>query len=92
MSSQLDALRLFVLIARMDSSSRVAREVRISQATASRMISKLERRLGVTLVTWSTRTVALTERGSRYVAEIELILTALDRDNALGQTSELTAR
>jgi DNA-binding transcriptional LysR family regulator len=90
MRDQLMALRIFVHLARTGSFSRAARGLGVSQATASRMIAALEQQLNATLVTRSTRAVLLTEQGQRYLAEIEPILSALDRaDENVGETSQL---
>jgi DNA-binding transcriptional LysR family regulator len=90
MRDQLTALRIFVLLARTGSFSGAARGLGVSQATASRMIAALEQHLGVTLVTRSTRAAVLTDQGRRYLADIEPLLSALDRtDEDLGEASHL---
>jgi DNA-binding transcriptional LysR family regulator len=90
MRDQLMALRVFVHLARTGSFSRAAHELGVSQGTASRMIAALEQRLNATLVARSTRAVLLTEQGRRYLAEVEPILSALDRvDEDIGEASQL---
>ncbi|MDX8470271.1 LysR family transcriptional regulator [Mesorhizobium sp. VK23B] len=78
MSDKLSALRLFTRVARTGSFSRAARELDLSQPTASRIIALLEQELGTTLVTRTTRAVSLTDAGIAYLERIQPILDALD--------------
>src|SRR5216683_5036775 len=90
MSDRLSALRLFVRVARTGNFSRAAREVGLSQPTASRIIATLEKEIGALLLTRSTRALALTEAGAEYLARVELALAALDEaDHAARGTGEL---
>jgi DNA-binding transcriptional LysR family regulator len=75
------ALRLFVRVARSGSFSKGAREMKVSQPTASRIIALLEEELGVTLFLRSTRALTLTEAGSDYLARIRPVLDSLDEAN-----------
>ena len=78
MNDRLSALRLFARVAHLGGFSRAARESGLSQPSASRMISDLERDIGVALFTRTTRAVTLTEAGADYLARIEPILAALE--------------
>ncbi len=78
MSDQVLALKLFIRVARTRSFSRAAREAKLSQPTASRMITLLEENLGVALFSRSTRAVTLTDAGSEYLERIEPVLAALE--------------
>ncbi len=90
MTDQLAALRLFVRLAYAKSFSQAAREQKLSQPTASRLIADLEARLGVTLVTRTTRAVTLTQAGVDYLAQVRPILSALEEaDHAIRGTGEL---
>lgn len=81
-SDQFQALRLFVSIARTGSFSKGARDLRLSQPTASRIIALLEEQLGVTLFSRSTRGLALTDAGAAYLARVGPILESLqEADN-----------
>lgn len=64
----LESLRLLVLVGRSGSLNRAAVELGISQPAASKRMSALERKLGVTLVERSTHGSVLTAAG-RVVAE-----------------------
>ncbi|HLY88335.1 MAG TPA: LysR family transcriptional regulator, partial [Acetobacteraceae bacterium] len=90
MTDQLTALRLFVRLAHTGSFSQAAREQKLSQPTASRLIGDLEERLGVTLFTRTTRGVTLSQAGTEYLSHIQPILAALDEaDHAARGTGEL---
>ena len=90
MSDRLSALRLLVRVARAGNFSRAAREVGLSQPTASRIIATLEKEVGALLLTRSTRALALTEAGAEYLARVEPALAALDEaDHAARGTGEL---
>lgn len=90
MSDQLEALRLFVRVARKGSFSAAGRELGVPQSTASRTIAELERRVGVQLLTRTTRAVTLTDAGADYLARIEPLLAALEEaDHVARGTGEL---
>jgi DNA-binding transcriptional LysR family regulator len=90
MSDSLDALRLFVRVARTASFSRSGRELGLSQPSVSRIIAELERKVGTALLTRTTRALKLTEAGTDYLARIEPILAALEEaDHAARGTGEL---
>jgi DNA-binding transcriptional LysR family regulator len=90
MGDRLLALQLFARIARTGSFSRAGRELGLSQPSASRIASELERQVGVALMTRTTRGLTLTEAGSDYLARIEPILAALEEaDHAARGTGEL---
>ena len=78
MSDRLSALRLFARVARTSSFSQAGREFQLSQPSASRIVAELEREVGVSLFTRTTRAVTLTEAGAEYLARIEPILAELE--------------
>jgi DNA-binding transcriptional LysR family regulator len=89
-TDRLSALRLFVRVARAGSFSRAARELGLSQPSASRVIATLEREVGAALFTRSTRALSLTEAGAEYLARVESPLAALEEaDYAVRSTAEL---
>ena len=90
MTDRLIALRLFTRVARSGNFSRAGRELGFSQPSASRIVSELEREVGVALLTRTTRAVTLTEAGVDYLARAEAILDALDEaDHAARGSGEL---
>lgn len=90
---------IFVRVTQAGSLSRAARELGFSLTVVSRKLSRLEERLGVRLVNRTTRSLTLTEEGSRFydrsvriLAEIEDAETEATsgRDTAIG-TLRVTA-
>jgi DNA-binding transcriptional LysR family regulator len=90
MNDRLSALRLFTRVARTGSFSQAGREFQLSQPSASRIVAGLEREVGVSLFTRTTRAVMLTEAGAEYLARIEPILAELEEaDHAARGTGEI---
>jgi len=90
MSDRIFSLRLFARVARLSSFSLAGRELGLSQPSSSRIISELEKEVGVSLLTRTTRGVTLTESGRDYLERIEPILVALEEaDHAARGTGEL---
>ena len=90
MNDRFTSMQLFVRVARSGSFSAAAREMGMTQPTASRIVAALEKQVGAALLTRSTRAVTLTEAGADYLARSELILSALDEaDHAARGTGEL---
>jgi DNA-binding transcriptional LysR family regulator len=91
MTDRLTALKLFTRVARVGSFTRAGRELGLSQPSASRVISMLEKEVGNSLLTRNTRGVRLTDAGSDYLARLEPILDALEEaDHAARGTGELS--
>ena len=90
MNDRFTSMQLFVRVARSGSFSVAAREMGMTQPTASRIVAALEKQVGVVLLLRSTRAVTLTEAGADYLARSESILAALDEaDHAARGTGEL---
>ncbi|NYI01132.1 LysR family transcriptional regulator [Cupriavidus plantarum] len=80
----LNDLQLFVIVARERSFTRAAAQAGLSRSALSHAISALEARLGVRLLTRTTRSVSLTDAGARLLnvlaprlGEIETELASL---------------
>jgi DNA-binding transcriptional LysR family regulator len=87
------ALKVLSRVARLGSFSRAARELAISQPSASRIVAELERRVGTALITRTTRAVVLTETGSDYLARVEPLLDAFEEAEEVARgTGELRGR
>lgn len=67
-------MRTLVTVARSGSLSAAARELSVSVTMVSRRINALEARLGVRLLTRTTRNCSLTEEGERYFRDAQRIL------------------
>jgi DNA-binding transcriptional LysR family regulator len=81
----IEALRIFVRVARRGSFAVVARECGTDPSSISRTIAALEDELQVRLLQRSTRRMTLTEAGAKYLARLEPLLEELDqaKDDAL---------
>ena len=67
---RLDMLLAFVAVAREGSFTRAAAQLGISQSTLSHTVRDLEERLGIRLLTRTTRSVSPTEAGERLLRNI----------------------
>lgn len=76
---ELRHLRAFEAVARLRSFTHAAAEIAITQPALSRTIRQLETAMRVTLLDRSSRRVDLTAVGQRFLADVERILTDLDR-------------
>src|SRR3954451_8832100 len=68
--AKLDTLLTFLAVARERSFTRAAAQLGVSQSTLSHTIRDLEERLGVRLLTRTTRSVSPTEAGERLLRNI----------------------
>src|SRR3954463_2531687 len=83
----LDDLIGFVAVARERSFTKAAAKLGVSQSALSQTIRQLEARLGVRLLTRTTRSVSLTEAGERVVRTAELRFADIEPE--LAAVSEL---
>lgn len=81
----LTALRAFVDVARRGNFAAAARVRNVDPSSMSRIIASLEEELGLRLFQRTTRRLALTEAGERYLRRVESLVDELDqaRDDAL---------
>ncbi|MGH8089592.1 MAG: LysR family transcriptional regulator, partial [Stenotrophomonas sp.] len=78
----LQSIRSFIRTADAGSLAAAARTLGISPAAVGQNIARLETHLGVRLFNRTTRTLALTEHGARYLAEVRHIERDLQRAQA----------
>src|SRR4051794_7367934 len=69
-------LPIFVAVAELRSFTAAARHLRLSTSAASQAIVRLETELGVTLLNRTTRSVSVTDAGSRLLGEVAPALRA----------------
>lgn len=82
-------LTAFVAVARERSFTRAAKQMGLSQSALSQIVRRLEERLGLRLLTRTTRNVAPTEAGERLIATLAPMLDDLDHTIAdLGELRE----
>ena len=75
----IEVLKIFVAVAQQSSFAAVARDLSIDPSAVSRNVALLEAELGVRLFQRSTRAMALTEAGARYLMHIAPLIEELDR-------------
>jgi DNA-binding transcriptional LysR family regulator len=82
MNDQLDGLLALKLVAEKRNFTAAAKELGVSPSAVSQAIKQLEGRLGVALLTRTTRSTGLTEAGERFLSQagpaLDQILAALD--------------
>lgn len=78
----LNDLRAFAIVAREKNFTRAAAQLGMSRSGLSHAITALEARLGVRLLTRTTRSVALTDAGMRLYSTLQPMLSTLDSELA----------
>ena len=87
---RLSAMRLFVRISQLGSFTQAAASLRISSATATERVRRLESELKTKLLNRSTRKVTLTEAGERYFKTCQSVLDELEEvEQAIGEANQL---
>ncbi|WP_369990143.1 LysR family transcriptional regulator [Pseudomonas xanthosomatis] len=74
---QIHLMKVFVAVGELESFAAAARRLAISPAAVTRAITALEEQLGVKLLQRTTRSVRLTEAGSRYLEDTRHILASI---------------
>jgi DNA-binding transcriptional LysR family regulator len=78
---QIHLMKVFVAVGELESFAAAARRLDISPAAVTRAISALEDQLGVKLLLRTTRSVRVTEAGSRYLEDTRHILASINEAN-----------
>jgi DNA-binding transcriptional LysR family regulator len=73
-----DAMHAFVAVADLKGFAPAARKLRLSPSAVTRLIAALEERLGARLLQRTTRSVALTDAGTRYLERARRILADVE--------------
>ncbi|MFV1853350.1 MAG: LysR family transcriptional regulator [Thalassospira sp.] len=76
------AMKVFVRVAEEQSFAAAARALNISPAAVTRTIAQLENIIGARLLTRTTRSVTMTEAGTRYHADCKRLLADLQEAEA----------
>jgi DNA-binding transcriptional LysR family regulator len=69
---------IFVRVAERGSFARAAEDVGVSASAVAKLVTRLEERLGVRLITRTTRKLALTAEGEVYLGRAREILAAIE--------------
>jgi DNA-binding transcriptional LysR family regulator len=81
-----DAMTAFVTVCETQSLTAAARRLGLSPSVMSRQITALESRLGTRLFHRTTRSLSLTDAGTRYLGRVRRILADLDEAERAAQS------
>jgi DNA-binding transcriptional LysR family regulator len=79
---RIEAMETFVAVADLKGFAPAARKLKVSASAVTRLVAALEQRLGARLLQRTTRSVALTDVGERYLAHARRILAEVDEAEA----------
>src|SRR5512143_4038605 len=82
---RIDAMQAFLAVADLEGFAPAARTLGLSPSGVTRLIAALEEHLGARLLQRTTRSVALTDAGTRYLARARRILADLDEAEGAAQ-------
>jgi len=89
---RLKGVEVFVAVARAGSFTRAAERLHLTASAVGKAIARLEARLQVRLFERTTRSLALTEAGTRFHAACTRVLSELEEaEHALGSDGEVLA-
>src|SRR5215469_7127910 len=75
---RIDAMQAFVAVADLRGFAPAARRLKLSPSAVTRLIAALEERLGARLLQRTTRSLALTDVGTRYLERARRILADVE--------------
>src|ERR1043165_8848388 len=75
---RIEAMQAFVAVADLHGFAPAARKLRLSPSAVTRLIAALEERLGARLLQRTTRSVALTDAGTRFLERARRILADVE--------------
>jgi len=84
------AMKVFAKVVEAGSFAAAARQLHMSPPAVTRVVAGLEEAIGTRLLTRTTRSVKLTEAGSRYVEDCRRILNEIDEAEALAAGAHAT--
>ncbi len=86
---RIDAMQAFVAVADLQGFAPAARKLGLSPSGVTRMIAALEQRLGARLLQRTTRSVALTDTGVRYLERARRILADVEEAESSAQRERM---
>jgi len=85
-------MQAFVAVADLEGFAPAARKLGLSPSGVTRLVSALEERLGARLLQRTTRSVALTDAGARYLERARRILADIEEAEAAAEGERLLPR
>ncbi|KON79793.2 LysR family transcriptional regulator [Azoarcus sp. PA01] len=92
MMDRFHLMNVFVAVAEAESFAGAARRLRLCPPAVTRAVVALEERLGVRLLTRTTRVVRVTEAGARYLEDARRIMMEMDEADAAAAGVNATPR
>ncbi len=89
---RLDAMQAFVTVADLEGFAPAARKLGLSPSAVTRLLAALEDRLGARLLQRTTRSVALTDAGARYLERARRILADVEEAESAAEGERTTPR
>src|SRR6201991_1280597 len=86
---RLDAMQAFTAVADLRGFAPAARKLKLSPPAVTRLIAALEEHLGVRLLQRTTRSVTLTDTGSRYLERARRILADVEEAELSAQAERI---
>lgn len=74
MKASSDELKVFIAVVESGSFSRAAEQLQMANSAVSRTVKQLENKLGVALLTRTTRQLALTQEGEHYFRRVQKLM------------------
>jgi len=82
MKASSDELKVFIAVVESGSFSRAAEQLHMANSAVSRTVKKLENKLGVALLTRTTRQLALTHEGEHYFRRVQKLMQEMSTDES----------
>lgn len=92
MSDAFSDIEVFTRVVELGGFSRAATNLRLTPSGVSRIVTRLEERLGVRLLNRTTRSISLTQEGADYFERCTRILADLNEANAMAAKSSAAPR
>jgi DNA-binding transcriptional LysR family regulator len=92
MTDRLDAMYAFIAVCDEQGFAAAARRLQLSPSVVTRLVASLEQRLGVRLFQRTTRTVRITEAGSRFLERARRIVNDVEEAELSAQEERARPR
>ncbi len=89
---RLDAMTAFAAVCDVKGFAPAARRLGLSPSVVTRLVGRLEARLGVRLLERTTRSVRLTEAGARYLERVKRVLADVEEAAEVARTERAAPR